>query len=196
ENVCYENSERESECETEYECIQTDNEYEDSGSDDDEYHDAKKSKLSEELLIDENGHIQWHPGQVIDNFEVRGVLGEGTFGRVLRVQNIKDGREAALKVIKSEANTRKSAMTEVIVLTMIEQRDRTETSFCIKMLSWFLYDGHACIAFPLLDSEAHQQLFSVIEKLLQFKPDRRITSNSAVLREFNEGTTKTKRINV
>lgn len=99
---------------------------------------------------DVTDHIMWYPGQKINNFEIRFVLGEGAFGRVLQVRSTDSGHLAALKVIKNMPNKSDAAMAEVNVLTTIASLDPRSESFCVELLSWFHYGGHLCIAFPLL----------------------------------------------
>lgn len=143
------NSEHESESE-----YDSDSEYEDSGSDScsDNEQIAKRRKLedADDLPRDENGHVKCYPGQQLGPYEIKSELGEGAFGRVLRVTNVETGESAALKVIKNEPDKRRAAMAEIIALTVIECRDTLNTSLCIKMHDWFSYGGHVCIAFPLL----------------------------------------------
>lgn len=143
-----------SESESEYEDSELESEYEDS--EDSDRHSPKRRKIDgstvteEVLLTDATGHIKWHRGQRLGAFEIESELGEGAFGRVLRVKNVKTRLTAALKVTKNEQKRRHNAMAEIIALTMIECRDPEDTSFCIKMLRWFSCAGHVCIAFPLL----------------------------------------------
>lgn len=158
-------TEYESEYESEYEDTDNGTEYESSESDSDydDEHNAKRQKFddsseSEVLLTDETGHIQWYPGQVLREFEIKSVLGEGAFGRVLRVESMNTGLQSALKVMKSDPTKRKAAMTELIALTMITCRDPSETSFCMKMDNWFSYAGHVCIAFPLVGGSVFDHL--------------------------------------
>lgn len=127
----------------------------DSDKDYDSQSNSKRRKIehravTEELLTDATGHIHWYRDQQLKKFRIESALGEGAFGRVLRVRHINTGNLAALKVIKNEPNKRKSAMVEVKALTIIGCRDRSNKSLCIKMLSWFSHGGHVCIAFPLL----------------------------------------------
>lgn len=112
--------------------------------------ETQGSKVSQVILTDETGHIKWHAGQRLNEFEVETALGEGAFGRVLRVRNVNTGQKAALKVIKNEQEDISSARSEVVALAMIARKDPSDQSFCIKMLSSFTYGGHVCIAFPLL----------------------------------------------
>lgn len=151
------NSEYETEFESEYEDSENDSECADSDSDSDydNENNIKRRKfeddaVTEELSTDENGHVECHPGQQLGQYEIKSVLGEGAFGRVLRVKNLKTGRNEAMKVLKNEQTKRKAAMAEIIALTVISCRDPLDTSNCIKMLNWFSYDGHVCITFPQL----------------------------------------------
>lgn len=112
--------------------------------------EVKISNDEEVIQIDECGHIMCNPGQIIGDFEIKSILGEGTFGRVLHSKNVLTGQHAALKIIKNEKTKRQAAMAEIIALTILSCRDQNDNSLCIKMLKWFNYGGHICIAFPVL----------------------------------------------
>lgn len=114
---------------------------------DSEYEDKDTSEI---LQTDKEGFIIVHPGQKLGSYEIRSVLGEGAFGRVLHVVNRTTGRSEALKVGKNDKSQRKTAMAEIIALTIIKCRDPNNNSLCIKMLNWFNCNGHICIAFPVL----------------------------------------------
>lgn len=154
------NSEQESEFVNESWSSESDSEYESDTDSDYDEPDAKRCKIKElePLLTDKSGHIVWYPGQRLNSFEIKASLGEGSFGRVFRVRNVNTGRQAAMKVVKNMPHTRRSAMMEVVALTLIECKDSSETSFCIKMLKWFNYDGHICIVLPLLGISVYDWL--------------------------------------
>lgn len=102
-----------------------------------------------DLQTDKEGFIMLHPGQKFGSYEIKSVLGQGSYGRVLHVRNEITGQSEALKVGKNEKSKRETAMAEINTLTIISCRDRKNNSFCIKMLNWFNYNGHICIAFPV-----------------------------------------------
>ncbi|XP_037024122.1 serine/threonine-protein kinase Doa-like [Bradysia coprophila] len=128
-------------------------------SDCDSDNSAKRLKTQpnepKELLTDDTGHIKWYTGQQIGDYIVETELGEGTFGRVMKVRDINTGQAAALKVVKNQPGQRKSVMDEVIALKVIGSRDDMKSCLCVHMISWFSCGGHICIAFPLLGSSVY-----------------------------------------
>lgn len=56
----------------------------------------------------------------------------------------------ALKVIKNVEKYREAAKLEINALEKIAEKDPTFQHLCVKMLDWFDYHGHMCIAFEML----------------------------------------------
>lgn len=54
------------------------------------------------------------------------------------------------KVGKNDIARRQVALAEILALTVISWQDPNNKSLCIKMLNCCDYDGHICIAFPVL----------------------------------------------
>lgn len=103
------------------------------------------------------------PGQMIRRFKVEKVLGEGTFGRVVRCTEIRSqsdqwkeksrragGGKVAVKVIKNISKYRDAARYEINVLRVLRERDPFCRYHCVQALSWFNYHGHVCIVFEML----------------------------------------------
>lgn len=98
-----------------------------------------------------NGHLVCHPGEIImDKYKIINKLGEGKFGRVVLVNDIKTDKKLALKIIRNDERSRRDGILEIMALSDIYQRDRKRTSLCIKMLTSFEYQGHICIGFEAL----------------------------------------------
>lgn len=78
-------------------------------------------------------------------------LGEGAFGKVVEcIDHSNDGARVALKIIKNIDRYREAAMSEVEVLEQLKSLDSDRKYACVRMLDWFEYHGHVCIAFELL----------------------------------------------
>ncbi|KAJ8921798.1 hypothetical protein NQ315_008427 [Exocentrus adspersus] len=56
----------------------------------------------------------------------------------------------ALKIIKNVEKYREAAKLEINVLEKLADRDPECAHLCVKMLDWFDYHGHMCIAFEML----------------------------------------------
>ncbi|ROT77715.1 darkener of apricot-like protein [Penaeus vannamei] len=59
-------------------------------------------------------------------------------------------RHIALKIIKNVEKYREAAKLEINVLEKLAEKDPHNKHLCVRMLSWFDYHGHVCIAFDML----------------------------------------------
>ncbi len=73
---------------------------------------------------DDEGHLVYSPGEVIQNrYQIMEVLGEGTFGKVVRTIDMFKNRIVALKIIKNVKKYREAARLEINVLSKILKYD-------------------------------------------------------------------------
>uniref|UniRef100_A0A1I8B070 Protein kinase domain-containing protein n=1 Tax=Meloidogyne hapla TaxID=6305 RepID=A0A1I8B070_MELHA len=97
---------------------------------------------------DKEGHLLYHNGQIIDNrFEIVKTLGEGTFGKVVQVKDLRIGRKSsstpkALKIIKNVSKYREAARLEINVLRKLKEKDPDSRHLVIQLLDSFDYFGH------------------------------------------------------
>ncbi|XP_077517251.1 CDC like kinase darkener of apricot isoform X2 [Amblyomma americanum] len=105
---------------------------------------------------DEEGHLVYRPGDVLqDRYKIVTTLGEGTFGKVVKVIDMHTDQTMALKIIKNVEKYREAARLEINVLEKLAKWDpsgkqSTPCSLCVRMLDWFDYHGHMCLAFEML----------------------------------------------
>ncbi|XP_042908738.1 dual specificity protein kinase CLK2 isoform X3 [Parasteatoda tepidariorum] len=103
---------------------------------------------------DEDGHLVYRTGDILqERYKIIATLGEGTFGKVVKVVdlNSEDGdKKAAVKIIKNVEKYREAAKLEINVLVKLADIDPECKHLCVKMLDWFDYHGHVCIVFELL----------------------------------------------
>ncbi|XP_074094091.1 CDC like kinase darkener of apricot isoform X2 [Cotesia typhae] len=100
---------------------------------------------------DEDGHLVYQSGDVLANrYKVLATLGEGTFGKVVKVKDLQMDHVMALKIIKNVEKYREAAKLEINALEKIAAKDPDGHHLCVKMLDWFNYHGHMCIAFEML----------------------------------------------
>ncbi|KAI1289313.1 Serine/threonine-protein kinase Doa [Halotydeus destructor] len=100
---------------------------------------------------DEDGHLIYRSGDILqDRYKILGTLGEGTFGKVVRVLDLRNEQVIALKIIKNVDKYREAAKLEINVLEKISEADPQGKYLCAKMFNWFHYHGHVCIAFEML----------------------------------------------
>lgn len=101
---------------------------------------------------DEEGHLIYVAGDVLQaRYKIKKTLGEGTFGKVVEVKDMRDEKNRiALKIIKNVEKYREAAKLEINVLKKIKERDPNGKYLCVQILDWFDYHGHMCIGFDML----------------------------------------------
>merc|ERR1719348_322298 len=103
---------------------------------------------------DDDGHLSYKLGDIIENethkYKILATLGEGTFGKVVKVKELNTDQVLALKIIKNVDKYREAAKLEVNVLEKLQEKDPQGKHLCAKMTSWFNYWGHMCLIFELL----------------------------------------------
>ncbi|XP_071765821.1 dual specificity protein kinase CLK4-like [Centroberyx gerrardi] len=115
-------------------------------------HHRRSRKRSRSVEDDDEGHLIYHSGDMLRaRYEILSTLGEGAFGKVVEcIDHTNDGARVALKIIKNIDRYREAAMSEVEVLEQMNSLDCDRRYACVRMLDWFDYHGHVCIAFELL----------------------------------------------
>ena len=89
---------------------------------------------------DKEGHLVYRLGEIIQGrYKVLGSLGEGTFGKVLKVLDLPSNQHIALKIIKNVKKYREAARLEINVLTKLAKIDPEGKFLCVKMLDYFDY---------------------------------------------------------
>jgi len=97
---------------------------------------------------DSDDHLIFEFGDVLQNrYKMMYVLGEGTFGKVIKCMDMRSNKLVALKVIKNVKRYKEAAMLEINVLNKLNKFDPLGKHLCVTMLDWFDYHGHICIAF-------------------------------------------------
>ncbi|VEL27534.1 unnamed protein product, partial [Protopolystoma xenopodis] len=91
-------------------------------------------------------------------YEVRKILGEGSFGQVLDCIDLHTQKLVAVKVLKRLDDHKVAAAHELEVLVNLAKLDKTGSSNCINVLDFFDWRGSYFISFPLLGSSVFQFL--------------------------------------
>ncbi|XP_013161593.1 PREDICTED: 3-phosphoinositide-dependent protein kinase B isoform X3 [Papilio xuthus] len=109
------------------------------------------SRARSSVKDDKDGHLVYWPGYVMGaRYKIIDTLGEGTFGKVVEVKDLEMEHRMALKIIKNVEKYREAAKLEINVLEKLAEVDPDCKHLCVKMLDWFEYHGHMCIAFEML----------------------------------------------
>ncbi|GBP14976.1 hypothetical protein EVAR_6626_1 [Eumeta japonica] len=112
---------------------------------------VQSSRARSSVKDDKDGHLVYWPGYVMGaRYKIIDTLGEGTFGKVVEVKDLEMEHRMALKIIKNVEKYREAAKLEINVLEKLADVDPDCKNLCVKMLDWFEYHGHMCIAFEML----------------------------------------------
>ncbi|XP_030030984.2 dual specificity protein kinase lkh1 isoform X2 [Manduca sexta] len=113
--------------------------------------EVESSRARSSVKDDKDGHLVYWPGYVMGaRYKIIDTLGEGTFGKVVEVKDLELEHRMALKIIKNVEKYREAAKLEINVLEKLADVDPDCKNLCVKMLDWFEYHGHMCIAFEML----------------------------------------------
>jgi serine/threonine protein kinase len=127
----------------------------------------------------DNGHFEWTVGQVLhEKYTITGFLGDGTFGRVLKVSDL-EGTEKAIKVIRAVERYVEAAKIEAEIIEKLNSSDPEHKSHIVKLFEHFPLGDNYCLVFEKLG----KSLFDVI-KDNQFKGDPHSGFRMTQVQEF------------
>ncbi|ORX60813.1 kinase-like protein [Piromyces finnis] len=108
---------------------------------------------------DKNGHYIVVPNtSFTDRYVIKELLGQGTFGKVVRAYDKNTKSECAIKIIRAIKKYRDASQIEIRVLNTIKNRDPGNIKNCIHLVDCFDYRRHICMVFDLLDQSAFDYL--------------------------------------
>lgn len=83
-------------------------------------------------------------------YEVLKVIGKGSFGQVVKCLDHKTGQNIAIKLIRNKKRFHHQAVIEVKILEHINENDRNDDKFIVRMVDYMYFRNHLCIVFELL----------------------------------------------
>ncbi|KAK9373390.1 kinase-like domain-containing protein [Lipomyces chichibuensis] len=84
------------------------------------------------------------------------ILGQGTFGQVVKCQDLNTAEIVAVKVIKNQPAYFNQSMTEVAVLELLNGMiDRDNEHHILRLRDKFIHHDHLCLVFELLSSNLY-----------------------------------------
>jgi len=85
------------------------------------------------------------------------VLGQGTFGQVVKCQNLKTQEVVAVKVIKNRTAYFNQSMMEVSVLDLLNSKlDKNDDHHLLRLKDTFIHRQHLCLVFELLSVNLYE----------------------------------------
>ncbi|MCO5565263.1 hypothetical protein L7F22_018936 [Adiantum nelumboides] len=104
-----------------------------------------------EPIDDSEGHFIVREGDyVTERYRISSLLGQGTFGKVVKCKDLNGTGEVAIKIIRAVQKYTDAAQIEIRVLRTLRENDPTNRYKCIHLLNTFTYRNHVCIVSELL----------------------------------------------
>ncbi|CAL9731825.1 dual specificity protein kinase Yak1p [Monosporozyma unispora] len=87
------------------------------------------------------------------------ILGQGTFGQVVKCQNLQTKEILAVKVIKSRSEYLNQSITEAKILELLNTKiDPDNKHHFLRMFDSFVHKNHLCLVFELLSNNLYELL--------------------------------------
>eukprot|EP00051_Salpingoeca_urceolata_P018357 m.257069 g.257069 ORF g.257069 m.257069 type:complete len:463 (+) comp19179_c0_seq3:314-1702(+) len=120
------------------------------------YYAAKRARRKEPCTYND-GHDNENHDYIIrtgevwqDRYEIRGILGKGSFGQVAEAFDRTENKRVAIKIIKNKTAFRNQAKIEIRLLEEMNQADPTDVHHVVRLLRHFEHRNHLCLVFELL----------------------------------------------
>ncbi|PPQ89720.1 hypothetical protein CVT25_014121 [Psilocybe cyanescens] len=85
------------------------------------------------------------------------ILGQGTFGQVVKCQNMKTHEIVAVKVVKNKPAYFNQSMMEVTILELLNKTcDPNDEHHILRLRDSFIHRSHLCLVFELLSSNLYE----------------------------------------
>ena len=126
---------------------------------------------------DKNGHLIYSNGDILnDRYRILGMIGEGTYSKVIKVQDLhKNDEIIAMKIMKHYDSYRSAAKSEINILEKLAKYDSHNEFNFIQMKDWFDYHGHICIALEMLGPNVHEFMINNNYKPFSIEEVKQIT---------------------
>ncbi|KAI0481838.1 kinase-like domain-containing protein [Xylaria cf. heliscus] len=104
-------------------------------------------------IDDDDGHYIVVPdADLTSQYQIRKLLGQGTFGKVVEARDRRRSKLVAIKIIRAVQKYRDASRIELRVLQTLKANDEENRNRCIHLRDCFDFRGHICIVMDLLGS--------------------------------------------
>ncbi|EPS43734.1 hypothetical protein H072_2279 [Dactylellina haptotyla CBS 200.50] len=94
---------------------------------------------------------------VRNRYLILDVLGQGTFGQVVKCQNLRTQEVVAVKVVKNRTAYFNQSMMEVSVLDLLNSKlDKNDEHHILRLKDTFIHRQHLCLVFELLSVNLYE----------------------------------------
>mmetsp|Transcript_14948 Transcript_14948/g.14813 ORF Transcript_14948/g.14813 Transcript_14948/m.14813 type:complete len:269 (-) Transcript_14948:2562-3368(-) len=110
-----------------------------------------------------NGDYIIREGDIIlspegQEYHIQELIGQGTFGQVIKCMNMSTRELVAIKVLKNKRTYRNQGSVEIKILHTLNCADDMNDSNIVQMLDYFVFREHLCIVFELLSYSLYDLL--------------------------------------
>jgi dual specificity protein kinase YAK1 len=92
-----------------------------------------------------------------DRYLILDVLGQGTFGQVVKCQNMRTHEICAVKVVKNKPAYLNQSKMEVAILNLLNrEHDPRDEHHILRMHDSFTHKSHLCLVFECLSSNLYE----------------------------------------
>mmetsp|Transcript_26860 Transcript_26860/g.39895 ORF Transcript_26860/g.39895 Transcript_26860/m.39895 type:complete len:90 (-) Transcript_26860:1416-1685(-) len=81
---------------------------------------------------------------------IKGQIGKGSFGQVVRAVDIQTKKEVAIKIIKSKKPFLMQAKTEIKFLMDLCEKDHNGNNNIVLPITHCMYRNHQCLVFEMI----------------------------------------------
>lgn len=89
-------------------------------------------------------------------YEIKSMLGRGSFGQVVKAYDHKKDTVVALKVIRNKKRFHHQALVEVKILEHLMTKDKEHRSNIVRVYGYFYFRNHLCITFEALSMNLYE----------------------------------------
>jgi dual-specificity kinase len=105
------------------------------------------------------GHYEYKIGNNLGNYKIVSHLGDGTFGRTLKCQNLRDQQYYAVKIIRAVKRYNSSAKIEIKILNDLKSKGG-DAHHLVLLHESFIHkedgDDHTCLVFETLGKSLYE----------------------------------------